>query len=189
MGFFRCFFFFVWWVFYCQPCLEVDAQPDGDLLVYVGIGRHQHVLVVAGRGGRHGKAVGQPGQAYHLLLLLMMVVGVHPKLGKGGMLVLRLPRDMIDVIAAELGRVHPLPAGRQPLLLQGVGPVGRLGVVVDEVFAAPHGVAHRPAGGQGQVRLLRARIVGHGGVASGQQLHQASIGRMLLRMQLLLLKL
>ncbi len=183
MGFFG-------WVFYCQPCLEVDAQPDGDLLVDVGIGRHQHVLMVA--GGRHGKAVGQPGQAYHLLLLLllMVVVGVHPKLGKGGVLVLRLPRNMIDVIAAELGRVHPLPAGGQPLLLQRVGPVGRLGVVVDEVFAAPHGVAHRPAGGQGQVRLLRARIVRHGGVASGQQLRQAAVGGMLLlRMQLRLLKL
>ncbi len=165
-------FFFVCfgWVFYCQPCLEVDPQPDGDLLVDVGIGGNQHVLVIA--GGRHGKAVGQPGHAYHLLLLMLLlmgvVVGVHPELGKGGVLVLRLSRDMIDVIAAELGRVHPLPAGGQPLLLQGVGPVRCLGVVVDEVFAAPHGVAHRPAGGQGQVRLLRARIVGHGGVASGQ---------------------
>ncbi len=175
--------------------LEVDTQPDGDLLVDVRIGGNQHVLVVAGGGGgRHGKAVGQPGQAYHLLLLLLLivvVVGVHPKLGKGGVLVLRLPRDMIDVIAAELGRVHPLPAGGQPLLLQRVGPVGRLGVVVDEVFAAPHGVAHRPAGGQGQVRFIGARILGHGGVASGQQLCQAAVGCKLLRlrMQLLWLKL
>ena len=62
-----------------------------------------------------------------------------------------VPADSLDIVDAELWRLDPLPAGGEPLLLERVRPVRRLGVVVDEVAPAAHRVPHRPAQGQREV--------------------------------------
>ena len=45
--------------------------------------------------------------------------------------------DILDIVHAVFDRLHLLPARGQTLLLQGVTPVGCLGVVVNVVLATP----------------------------------------------------
>ena len=54
---------------------------------------------------------------------------------------------MIEIVDTKLWTLDLLPSCRQPLRLEGVGPVGGLGVVVNVILPAPHGPAHAPAGG------------------------------------------
>lgn len=67
------------------------------------------------------------------------------------MLVLRPLVDVVHIVDPELGGLHLLPARGEPLPLQGVAPVGGVGVVVDEVLPAADGPVHRPTGWEGEV--------------------------------------
>ena len=67
--------------------------------------------------------------------------------------------DSLDIVDAELWRLDPLPAGGEPLLLERVRPVRRLGVVVDEVAPAAHRVPHRPAQGQREVVCWGSNLI------------------------------
>ena len=71
-----------------------------------------------------------------------MVVHWH-----AGVVILHLSCDMIEIVDTKLWTLDLLPSCRQPLRLEGVGPVGGLGVVVNVILPAPHGPAHAPAGG------------------------------------------
>lgn len=55
---------------------------------------------------------------------------------------------LLNIVHSVLGRLYPLPASGQALLLQGVTPVSGLGVVVDVVLAAPQREVYRPPGRQ-----------------------------------------
>ena len=57
----------------------------------------------------------------------------------------------LDVVDPELWGLDPLPARGQPLLLERVRPVRRLGVVVDEVATPAHRVPHTPPQRQRQL--------------------------------------
>ena len=58
---------------------------------------------------------------------------------------------MIEIVDTKLRTLDLLPSCGQPLRLEGVGPVGGLGVVVNVILPAPHGPAHAPAGGDGRL--------------------------------------
>lgn len=58
------------------------------------------------------------------------------------MLVLGPLVDVVHVVDPEVHRLHPLPSGRQPLPLEGVAPMGRVGVVVYVVLPASKGPVH-----------------------------------------------
>lgn len=63
--------------------------------------------------------------------------------------------DVVHVVGSKLSRLHFLPARGQTLSLQGVGPVGGVGVVVDVVLPASDGPVYRPTTGQGEVLAAR----------------------------------
>lgn len=46
---------------------------------------------------------------------------------------------MVDIVNPILLVLDPLPARGKALFLQGVAPVGRLGVVVNVILPPPHG--------------------------------------------------
>lgn len=67
------------------------------------------------------------------------------------MAILRPLVDVIDVVDPELGRLHFLPARREPLPLQRVAPVCSVSVVVDVVLPAADGPVDGPAGRKWEV--------------------------------------
>lgn len=50
--------------------------------------------------------------------------------------------DVIHVVNPEFRGLHALPARREPLALQGVAPVGCVGVVVDVIFPSSDSPVH-----------------------------------------------
>ena len=52
---------------------------------------------------------------------------------------------VVDIVATVLARGDLLPAGRETLTLQRVIPMGRVCVVIDEVFLAIVGESYVPA--------------------------------------------
>lgn len=58
---------------------------------------------------------------------------------------------LLDIVRSVFRGVNLLPTRGQAFLLEGVGPVGRLGVVVDEVPAPAGGEPDGPAQRQGKL--------------------------------------
>lgn len=71
--------------------------------------------------------------------------------GGAGVTVLGSLVYVIHIIDTKLCRLHLLPARGEPLPLQRVAPVRRVGVVVDVVLPAAYGPVHGPAGRKGEV--------------------------------------
>ena len=91
-----------------------------------------------------------PQHQDHLYLVSPNMVPPSPPLVSPKMVPPSVPYSL-DVVDPELWGLDPLPARGQPLLLERVRPVRRLGVVVDEVATPAHRVPHTPPQRQRQL--------------------------------------